>query len=77
MKRLLSLLCLFAVACKSSPEIKVTHPEGHAVRILPEHQHSRFCGHYVFHGQWYFLPTHRHGVDCGHEQVDGLWTLVD
>lgn len=77
MKRILSLLCLTAVACHSTPEVKVVNPEGLPVMILPEHHHTRFCGHYVFHDQWYFMPQHRHGVHCGHEQIDGLWTLVD
>jgi hypothetical protein len=77
MKRLLPVLGLLATACTSTPEVKVVHPEGLPVRILPQHSHSRFCGHYVFHDTWYFMPQHRHGVACGHEQIDGLWRLLD
>jgi hypothetical protein len=74
MKRL--LIASFAVlgfACHSTPP----HPEGAAVLIKQGHFHTRYCGHYLFGNQWYFLAQHRHGVDCGHELVDGYWTLVD
>lgn len=69
--RLFSLLLLAAIACKSVPPI----PEGAAVRIKQDHYHTRYCGHYRFGEQWYFIPQHRHGVDCGHELVNGEWIL--
>lgn len=51
-------------------------PEGAAVRIKTSHYHTKFCGHYLFGQQWYYIAQHKHGVDCGHEEVDGYWTLV-
>jgi hypothetical protein len=74
MKRcLLLVVSAFAFACSSQP----VRPEGAAVIIKQGHFHTRYCGHYRFHDQWYFMLQHRHGVDCGHELVDGDWTLVD
>jgi hypothetical protein len=60
-------------ACKSHQPV---HPEGAAVRIKTDHYHTKFCGHYVFGTQWYYLSQHKHGVDCGHELVGDNWTLV-
>ena len=73
MKRVLLVLLAVvpAAACKSQPPL----PTGAAVRILEGHYHSRYCGHYRFGDQWYYLAQHRHGVDCGHEFVDGVWIL--
>lgn len=72
MKRLILLAAVLAsAACKSAPPI----PEGAAVLIKQNHFHTRYCGHYLFGTQWYFIPQHRHGVDCGHELIDGIWTL--
>lgn len=75
MKRvLLALFALpLALACHGTPP----HPEGAAVLIKQDHWHTRYCGHYRFGTQWYFLPQHRHGVDCGHELVDGEWILPE
>ncbi len=74
MKNLLLLGVLpFFSACHSEP----VEPEGMEVIITDTHLHSRYCGHYIYDGHWYYLPEHKHGVDCGHEQIDGLWTLVD
>lgn len=75
MKRaLLTLLVLpFAAACGGNP----ARPEGAAVIIKESHFHTRYCGHYLYGTQWYFLAQHRHGVDCGHEQIDGVWTLAN
>ena len=73
MKRaLLALLALpLAVACGTS----TPRPEGAAVLIKDSHIHTRYCGHYRFGEQWYFIEKHRHGVDCGHVLVDGDWIL--
>jgi hypothetical protein len=73
MKRALlaSLALVLASACSSRP----SKPEGAAVLIKENHYHTRYCGHYRFGEQWYFLAQHRHGVDCGHELVDGDWIL--
>lgn len=72
MKLLLPLLALLAVpACKSQPPM----PEGAAVIIKQSHYHTRYCGHYRFGQQWYFISQHRHGVDCDHELVAGEWIL--
>ena len=65
------VLCL-AFACGS----EIVRPEGAAVIIKKTHFHTRYCGHYRFGDQWYFLAQHRHGLDCDHELVDGEWTLV-
>ncbi len=75
MKRaLFALLALSLVAaCGSNPPI----PEGAAVLIKESHYHTRYCGHYRFGSQWYFLSQHRHGVDCGHELVNGEWILPE
>lgn len=75
MKRaLFALLALSLVsACSSNPPI----PEGAAVIIKESHYHTRYCGHYRFGNQWYFIAQHRHGVDCGHELVNGDWILSD
>jgi len=75
MKSALSLLLAFSflTSC-SSDQIR---PEGAAVIIKDTHFHTRFCGHYKFHDQWYFIEQHRHGVDCGHEKVNGEWILPD
>lgn len=59
-------------ACKSHPPVL---PEGAAVRIKDSHYHTKFCGHYLFGTQWYYVAQHKHGVDCGHEHIDGNWTL--
>lgn len=72
MRLLLASIALILVsACKSEP----VHPEGAAVLIKDSHVHTRYCGHYRFGEQWYFLPQHRHGVDCGHVLRDGDWVL--
>ncbi|MEQ1892083.1 MAG: hypothetical protein ABL998_06035 [Planctomycetota bacterium] len=65
------VLLLSATACKSQPPV----PEGAAVRIKQDHYHTRYCGHYRFGEQWYFIAQHRHGVDCDHELVAGEWIL--
>jgi hypothetical protein len=39
--------------------------------------HTRYCGHYRFGTQWYYVPQHRHGVDCDHELVNGEWILEE
>jgi len=65
------LVLALATACHSAPPT----PEGAAVRIKEGHFHTRYCGHYRFGDQWYFIAQHRHGVDCGHEKVDGEWIL--
>jgi hypothetical protein len=68
------LVCLaLAGACRSQH----VQPTGAAVIIQPTHMHSRYCGHYRYGDQWYYLPSHRHGVDCDHELVDGEWVLED
>jgi hypothetical protein len=72
MRTLLVALAVALCGCKSAP----VHPEGAAVLIKPGHYHTKYCGHYVFGQQWYFIAQHRHGVDCSHELVDGNWTLV-
>jgi hypothetical protein len=77
MKRLLPLFGLLFLACNSTSEIKVVHPDGVAVRILPTHTHSRYCGHYRFQDTWYFKSQHRHGTDCGHVLIGGVWTLEE
>jgi hypothetical protein len=75
MKRILCALSLLALVTGcATPEI--VHPEGAAVMIKDSHFHTRYCGHYLFGEQWYFIEQHRHGVNCGHELVDGYWTLV-
>jgi hypothetical protein len=73
MKRaiLASLLLSSLWACHGAPP----KPEGAAVIIKDSHIHTRYCGHYRFGDQWYFISQHRHGVDCGHELVDGEWIL--
>lgn len=75
MKRASLLLVALALsaACSSQPPI----PDGAAVLIKQNHFHTRYCGHYHYGEQWYFVPQHRHGVDCGHELIDGLWTLSE
>ena len=65
------ILLALASACSNTPP----RPEGAAVVIKESHTHTRYCGHYRFGNQWYYLPQHRHGVDCGHEQLDGEWIL--
>jgi hypothetical protein len=73
MKLLLPFVALLAAtACKSQPPV----PEGAAVRIKQDHYHTRYCGHYRFGNQWYFIAQHRHGVDCDHQLVSGEWILV-
>ena len=73
MKRLTFLVALLAsAACKGGPP---PVPEGAAVLIKQNHFHTRYCGHYKFGEQWYFIAQHRHGVDCDHELVDGVWIL--
>ena len=75
MKRALLTLALFpfAAACSHNPP----KPEGLAVIIKQGHYHTRYCGHYRYGNQWYFIEQHRHGVDCGHELVNGEWILAD
>lgn len=75
MKRALLALIVFpfAAACSGNPPV----PEGAAVLIKESHYHTRYCGHYRFGSQWYFLPQHRHGVDCDHELVNGEWILPE
>ena len=70
---LLALAAALATGCKDAP---IVHPEGAAVIIKQSHIHTRYCGHYLFNEQWYFIEQHRHGVNCGHELIDGSWTLV-
>ena len=75
MKRAL-FACLalsFVWACKSGPPV----PEGAAVLIKDSHYHTRYCGHYRFGTQWYFIQAHRHGVDCGHVLESGEWILPE
>jgi hypothetical protein len=75
MKKVLVFLAglpLFA-ACHGGP----VRPEGAAVIIKESHFHTRYCGHYRFGSQWYFISQHRHGVDCGHELVDAEWILPE
>ena len=72
MRTLLLALALAVCGCNSTPVM----PEGAAVRIKSGHYHTKFCGHYLFGTQWYYIPQHKHGVDCGHELVDDTWTLV-
>jgi hypothetical protein len=60
-------------ACRSQPEKIV--PEDPPVSIHPDHQHSKYCGHYFHDGHWYFAYDHRHGAGCGHELVEGVWKL--
>lgn len=69
---LVCLALVAATACKSQPQ---PLPEGAAVIIKQNHYHTRYCGHYRFGEQWYFIQQHRHGVDCGHELVEGEWIL--
>jgi len=73
MKRalLVSLALTSVWACHGTPP----KPEGAAVIIKDGHYHTRYCGHYRFGDQWYFIAQHRHGVDCGHEQENGDWVL--
>jgi len=72
------LACLLLGACVSPHDPNaVQQPQGAAVIIKDTHLHTRYCGHYIYKGQWYFLAQHRHGVDCDHELVDGVWTLLD
>lgn len=75
MKRASLLLAALALstACSSNPPV----PEGAAVLIKQSHYHTRYCGHYLFGTQWYFIPQHRHGVGCDHELVDGIWVLPE
>jgi hypothetical protein len=75
MKRASLFLAALALsaACSSNPPV----PEGAAVLIKQSHYHTRYCGHYLFGTQWYYLPQHRHGVDCDHELVDGIWILSE
>jgi hypothetical protein len=69
----LIVAALAAPACKTEHEKIV--PEDPAVSIHADHQHSRYCGHYFYEGQWYFAYDHRHGIGCGHEFVEGVWRL--
>jgi hypothetical protein len=75
MKRsFLALLGLaLTAACSSTPPV----PQGAAVIIKESHYHTRYCGHYRFGSQWYYIPQHRHGVDCDHELVQGEWVLEE
>ncbi len=75
MKRALfaSLALSLAWACHGSPP----KPEGAAVLIKDSHYHTRYCGHYRFADQWYFIVQHRHGVDCGHVLEHGDWILPE
>lgn len=75
MKRALfaSLALSFVWACHGGPP----KPEGAAVVIKDSHYHTRYCGHYRFGTQWYFIQMHRHGVDCGHELENGDWILPE
>ena len=76
MQRALILIACLTLggACRSSQEVR---PEGAAVIIKDTHVHTRYCGHYRFGSQWYYIAMHRHGLDCGHEQVDGDWVLEE
>jgi len=71
---LLATWTLLGLGACSSPHY--VRPQGAAVIILDDHHHSRYCGHYLFGHQWYFIERHVHGVDCDHELIDGRWTLV-
>lgn len=73
MKRV--LIALFALSFASACGSRPVRPEGAAVLITQGHFHTRYCGHYRFGEQWYFIEKHRHGVDCDHEIVDGEWIL--
>ena len=64
-------LSFAATGCGSATPM----PEGAAVIIRSSHYHTRYCGHYKYGEQWYFIEQHRHGVDCDHELVDGVWIL--
>jgi len=74
MKRSLLFLStlLLSSAC-STPEVV---PDGIEVRILPGHNHTRYCGHYELEQSWYYVQNHKHAVNCGHETDDstGTWT---
>jgi hypothetical protein len=75
MKRsFLAVLGLALAACGSTPP---PIPQGAAVIIKESHYHTRYCGHYRFGTQWYYVPQHRHGVDCDHELVNGEWILAE
>ena len=74
---LLALLGLCLAAACASPHHDKVIPEGAAVIIHSDHIHTRYCGHYKFHDQWYYIPMHKHGVNCGHELVDGEWCLLE
>mgnify|MGYP001355731147 CR=1 FL=1 len=74
MKRaFVALLALSLASCSGNPPL----PEGAAVLIKDNHFHTRFCGHYRFGEQWFFMAQHRHGVDCGHELFEGFWILSE
>ena len=53
------------------------HVYGPAVAIETGHVHSEYCGHYHYHGSWYYTNGHRHGPGCGHAWQGGMWIVVD
>ena len=66
---LLVCLSLFA-SCKSTP----AEPEGFKVkRINHDHDHSRYCGHFLRGTTWYYAPQHRHSAKCPHTLEKGVW----
>ncbi len=75
MKR--ALFALFALSLAAACGGNPPQPEGAAVLIKDNHFHTRYCGHYRFGQQWFFIAQHRHGVDCSHELVDGVWILPE
>lgn len=73
MKSIIGLLVcasLFA-SCKSTP----SEPEGFKVeRIKHDHDHTRYCGHFLRNDTWYYAPQHRHKEGCPHTLENGVWT---
>ncbi len=71
-----SLLALAFTSCLSSPP---PVPDGIEVRINPDHQHSRYCGHYAFGESWYYVRQHKHATNCGHvfDAKRRAWVIKD
>ena len=80
MKRtVLSLVLLLTVttsACKSAGrEQRHADHQGQQVIIHKDHDHSKFCGHYMAANKWFYSARHRHGISCGHVLEAGVWIL--
>lgn len=74
MKLFLTILTLATIGgCIVVP---ARHPYcGDPVYVESYHVHDDCCGHYWYHGNWYYTRGHRHGPGCGHVWVENRWVF--